>query len=146
MEPQEQVCRRLLVCAQHGSSPRVQLALGYQLDAPFLFGDVYQSSGYRQRAEAAVVLRIGSRLDLSAGYQLAVLPTTFRHAIATELSIKLPRSVVLLLALRPALDHQINLSLLLRHWDFSTTSVQTCGSCCKAFATMTAAKSMHLFW
>lgn len=93
-------------------TPRVQLALGYQLDAPFLFGDVYQSSGYRQRAEAAVVLRIGSRLDLSAGYQLAVLPTTFRHAIATELSIKLPRSVVLLLALRPALDHQINLSLL----------------------------------
>lgn len=93
-------------------TPRLQLALAYQLDAPFLLGDSVQTSGYRQRADVAATLRIGSRLDLSVGYQLAVLPTTFRHGLPIELSIKLPRSLVLLLAARPAIDHLRTLSLL----------------------------------
>lgn len=93
-------------------TPRLQLGIGYQFDAPFLFGDTAQSSGYRQRAEAAAVVRVGTRVDLSLGYQFAALQTMLRHSLPIELSIKLPRSLQLLSSIRPALDHQLNLSLL----------------------------------
>jgi tetratricopeptide (TPR) repeat protein len=93
-------------------TPRLQLAMAYQLDAPFLYGDAVQSSGYRQRAETAVTLRLGPRVELGIGYQLAVQNDTLRHGIPIELSLKLPRSLVLLTGARPALDQRLNLSLL----------------------------------
>ncbi len=94
------------------SSPRLAFALSYQLDAPFLYGDRSLQAGWRHRAEAGVLLRLGRRLDLAVSYQVALLPETIRHAAPIELSVKLPRDFVVIATARPGIDQLRRVSLL----------------------------------
>ncbi len=96
----------------HRLLPSLQLAASYQLDTPFLYSDAPLSAGYRQRAEAGVSVKLGTRVELGVSYQFASLSQTFRHGLPLDLSVRLPRSLVLLGSARPALDQLLRLSLL----------------------------------
>lgn len=91
---------------------RQTLLFRYQLDAPIVIGERRLLTGLRHRAEIGLSFRLDQRVELGVGYQLAVLATTLRHALPIEISVKLPRSCVLLGGLRAGLDHEGQASLL----------------------------------